>query len=279
MVFRIRAHEGDGSMMPESISIVGGMGRMGRLFGRLFEEAGHRVQLADTLSGPISWEEAAECDVVLLAVPIPQVEEVVVELGPHTRRDGVVIDIASVKEGPVQAMLRHCNGEVIGSHPLFGPSINSLENQVLFVCPTGPTRWLEWYRSFYEDRGATVVEIDPARHDRLMASVQALRHLLLLCLGRSLMNLDFDLAADVPRSGPWFSDLIAMLARQSEQPGDLYCDIALHNRHMEQALTSFCAAVREICDLYRNKDRSNMTRVMREVSHYVLSGGMSNRPT
>ncbi|MBM3302833.1 MAG: prephenate dehydrogenase/arogenate dehydrogenase family protein, partial [Deltaproteobacteria bacterium] len=166
---------------PHSISIVGGMGRMGRLLHRLLEKDGYRVHVADTKSGPISWEQVGQCDVVLLAVPIPHMEDVIVKLGPHTRHDGAVIDIASVKERPVNAMLRHCNGEVIGSHPLFGPAVNVVEGQVLFVCSGGSTRWIHWYRSFWQDQGANVVEIDPANHDRLMASVQVLRHLMLWC--------------------------------------------------------------------------------------------------
>ena len=246
---------------------------MGKLLCGLFGEGGYRVRVADTALGSISWEDVAASDAVILAIPIPQMEKAITELGPHTRRDGVVIDIASVKESPVQMLRRHCNGEVIGSHPLFGPSVGSMEGQVLFLCSSGSTEWVEWYRSFYEERGARVVEIDPACHDRLMASVQVLRHLTLFCFGRALMNVGFDLASELPNAGPWFNGLVAMLAHQVEQPPELYADIALHNSYMASAVEGFRLSAEELRSAYEKADRSEMTRVMGEISRYVHSGG------
>jgi len=256
-------------MKPKSIGIIGGFGSMGRAMARFFTEAGYPVEVADTVDGPISWESIAANDVILLAVPIPAVEGVIRELGPFTRENGLVMDIASIKDAPVKAMLQHCRGEVVGTHPLFGPSTASLDKQVVFVCPARSNQWIDWLKVFLADQGARVVEIEPDEHDRLMGTVQVLRHMLLLCLGRSLMSLDFDLAADLPSSGPWFGQLVEMLRHQMDQSPELYADIALHNPATPEVADHFLQAVQEITASYLSKDRTNMIRIMNEVSSYM----------
>jgi prephenate dehydrogenase len=259
-------------MEPRSINIIGGLGSMGSLMVRLFTRSGYTVGVSDEKNGPILWKAAADHDVVMLAVPIPSMESVLQKLGPHTRKDGVVIDIASLKHNPVELLLRHCQGEVIGSHPLFGPRTQSLQEQIVFVCPSGSSRWIGWFKTFLEEAGVRVVDIDPRRHDQLMASIQVLRHLVLLCFGRSLMQLDFDLGSDLPVSGPWFSCLVNMLKSQLEQPPALYADLAIHNPATEAVVTGFLESAQELCGLYGSGDRDTLMRVMSAVSSYVSSG-------
>jgi prephenate dehydrogenase len=255
---------------PKSIGIVGGMGRMGSMMGRVFADAGYAVQIADAKQGGMSLETIVENEVVILAVPIPDMEGVVREIGPYTRRDGVVIDIASIKQQPLRSMRQHCRGYVIGSHPLFGPRVRSLKDQIVFLCPEGPSPWLGWLRGFFTERGANVVEMDPERHDRLMAAVQVLRHILLLCFGHTLKNLDFEVSSHLPHSGQWFSQLVSMLLRQLEQPPELYADLAMYNPFTLEVLDHFLEACAEITFLYSSRDPSGLVRLVNEVSSYFL---------
>ncbi|MBF0531148.1 MAG: prephenate dehydrogenase/arogenate dehydrogenase family protein, partial [Deltaproteobacteria bacterium] len=96
---------------------------MGGLMVRLFSQAGYGIRIGDVKSGPIHWEDIAQSQVIILAVPVTAIDQVMSELGPLTRPDGVIIDICSLKEAPLKSMLAHAQGEVIGSHPLFGPSV------------------------------------------------------------------------------------------------------------------------------------------------------------
>ncbi|MBW1712985.1 MAG: prephenate dehydrogenase/arogenate dehydrogenase family protein [Deltaproteobacteria bacterium] len=256
-------------MKPEFIGIIGGLGRMGSLMSRLFTEAGYRVLIADIKAGPVSWEPLLRCEVILLAVPIPAMEEVLREIGPRTRPEGVVIDIGSLKEGPIKSMLEHCRGEVIGSHPLFGPSVSSLEEQIFFVCPARAERWQGWFCSFLQDRGARVVEIEPQKHDWLMARVQILRHLLLLTFGLSLRRLEFEVAAQLPLSGPWFSQLVGMLSKQLEQAPDLSADLASHNLAAKKVYDSFFKAAQEVADKFSSQDRQGIIDLIKRVSFHL----------
>jgi len=256
---------------PESIVIVGGLGRMGSRMHKLFLDAGYRVEVADKATGPIAYESIAEHDVILLAVPIPALEELMEALGPFTRPDGAIIDIASVKAAPIQAMLLHARGEVIGSHPLFGPDTPSLQDQIVFACPARTERWVVWFRHLLEQQGLRVVEIDPEVHDRLMAVAQVFRHMLLFCFARSLMNMDFDLRSYLPVSGPWFSQLTEMLGCQLKQRPGLYAELAAHNSATGQVAENFLRAAQEIAASYRDSDSSSLISIIDDLSNYMLT--------
>ena len=256
-------------MKPDFINVIGGLGRMGALLARIFSSSGQNVRIFDPQLKQFSWEEAADADMVLAAVPIPAFEDVIKNLGPHTRPDGVVIDIASLKENPVNTMLQHCRGEVIGTHPLFGPSVSSLKDQLFFLCQARGEKWLVWFKAFLEELGASTMVIGADQHDKLMSRVQVLRHLFLFCFGRSLMKLQFDLENETPLSGPWFSQLVGLLDHQLAQGPELYADLALNNPAAKQVFSEFSKAADEISSLFLSGDRQKILTLINEVTSYL----------
>ena len=267
-------------MEVKNIAVVGGLGRMGAWMAHLFTEAGHKVSIFDACQGPICWDQVASAEVVILAVPIPALEDVMTELGPLTREDGVVIDIASLKTEPIRIMLQHCRGEVIGSHPLFGPRTGDLDGQTFFLCQARSTLWLPWFRSFLETKGARVMDIDPQRHDRLMSRVQVLRHLFIFCFGRSLMRLEFDPAGDAALSGPLFSELLGQLDRQLAQEPNLFADLALFNPDADQVADEFMKAASEVVESFGSHDRTRIVSLIDSLSsHFQKSSPLGlNQP-
>ncbi len=265
-------------MEPDFIGVIGGRGRMGALMARLFTEAGYEVLIADLKDGPVPPDWAAQCRVLLLAVPIPVLPGLLERLGPYTRRDGVVIDIASVKQEPVEAMLKHCRGEVIGGHPLFGPGVKSLDGQLFFVCPARSKRWLGWWLDLLERFGIRAVEIEPRRHDWLMAHVQVLRHLLLFSFGLSLARLNFDAFGLATLSGPWFNQLVQLLTRQLGQGPDLFADLAGHNSAAAEVAAGFLAAAQEVASAYTENDRQAIIELIGEIADHLPPAGQPHPP-
>lgn len=237
-----------------SVGIIGGRGRMGAWWARQFRRAGCRVRIADAKDGEIPEGFASDCAVVVMAVPVSQVEPVMRRIGPHTRPGGLVMDICSLKQGPLKSMLAHARGEVVGAHPLFGPTAEGLGGQSVFLCPGRGERWLGWLRAFLQERGARVTSLQPERHDRLMAQAQSLRHLWLVCLGRALDRLGFDPERDLALSGPWTQELIAMLGHQCTQPAELYCELATHNPAMGRVADALEQTVGEVLGYLRQGD-------------------------
>ena len=256
-------------MEVDFISVIGGLGGMGARMVEFFKGAGYRVKIADVKAGAVDWESAAQSPVLILAVPIPALEGVLEQLGPHTRVDGVVIDISSVKSGPVEAMLKHCRGEVIGGHPLFGPGIDTLRNQVFFVCPVRTVKWIHWFLDFLHSQQARVLDLSPRDHDRLMSRIQVLRHLLLISFGLSLSRLDFDVQNLLPVSGPWFNNLVEMLGIQLRQGPDLYADLALNNPETGEVMDEFLRAADEIFGKVASRDRNGLVDLISQVSSFI----------
>jgi prephenate dehydrogenase len=254
------------------VGIIGGRGRMGRWLVRSLRQDGHEVLVADAGQGALQPEIAAACPVLILAVPIPAVPRVMALIGPHTRPDGVVLDIASLKAAPLEAMLRHARGEVIGTHPLFGPSAPSLDGQLFFVCPGRGRRWLGWLTAWLEAGGARLVETDATGHDRLMAQVQSLRHMLLLGLGQALMAAGFDPTRDLPLAGPWFGCLAGLLEHQARQPAELYADLALNNPAALPVLQALAQSVGQAAAYVAAGDRQGLVAMLDQVGGFIING-------
>lgn len=231
---------------PTSALLVGGQGRMGRWLLPHLTAAGLKVQVADNVGGPWDPALAASRDLVILAVPVPQVAQVASQVGPHTTQGSLVMDLASVKQEPLAAMLQHCQGQVVGCHPLFGPARRDARGQVVFLCQGRGQAGMDWAISFWRGLGARVEIMEPSRHDKLMAQVQSLRHLTLAAMGLALSRAGFDIQNDLDLAGPWTQELLGLLARQGNQPARLYADLAAGNPHAAGMLVNLSEALQDM---------------------------------
>jgi prephenate dehydrogenase len=212
------------------IGIIGGAGGMGRWFGAFFEQAGHIVHVSGHASGPRPAEMAAACPVVIVSVPIGVTQAVIREVGPHMKKDSLLMDLTSLKAGPVRAMLKASASEVIGLHPLFGPGVPSLEGQNVVLCPARGTRWLPWVRDTLGKKGATLIETTPERHDEIMSVVQALNHLDTIVLGLAIRKCGIAQEILQTFSTPTFRGKLAMIDKVFSHP-ELHAEIIAANPH------------------------------------------------
>ncbi len=261
----------EGFFRPLTVGVIGGRGRMGRLLVRLLQEAGQEVLVLDRKDGPWEPKLARRCLVLVLAVPLSAVEEVMRAVGPYTRADGAVIDVASLKEEPLRAMLAHARGEVVGSHPLFGPLADPA-GQTVFLCPGRGRAWAAWWRCLWRRVGARVVEISPSRHDSLMARVQTLRHLLVAVLGLALVEMDFDPHTDLALAGPWFGRLWELLDNQGAQPAELYAELALANSQGTEAARALARAAGRLHVSLAQRDRQGVAALLDQAVQLVTAG-------
>lgn len=124
--------------------------------------------------------DAARCQIVVLAVPLLRMEDVLHQIAPHLAPGTLVVDVASVKIRPAQMMQRILpdHAQIVASHPLFGPESarDGLRGHRIAWCPlrgTGHRRAAALLRRL----GLQVLPTTPDRHDRDMAVVQGLTHL------------------------------------------------------------------------------------------------------
>lgn len=140
----------------------------------------------------VSLAEAASCPIVVLAMPVQALEQVCAEIAPHLREGALVLDVCSVKVRPMQTMrtLLPPHVRVVGTHPLFGPESarDDIAGLQIVLCRDpdhGGAEDVACVRDFVTDRlKLQAFEATPADHDRTMAVVQGLTHLVAKVLSR-----------------------------------------------------------------------------------------------
>lgn len=167
------------------VVIVGGAGQMGRLFEKMLTLSGYQVRILEKED----WEHApalmADAGMVIVSVPIHVTEQIIGKL-PPLPKDCILVDLASVKNGPLQAMLAAHTGPVLGLHPMFGPDSGSLAKQVVVYCDGRQPEAYQWFLEQIQVWGARLHRISAVEHDQNMAFIQALRHFATFAYGLHL---------------------------------------------------------------------------------------------
>jgi chorismate mutase/prephenate dehydrogenase len=176
----------------ENIHIVGAQGKMGRWFADFFGNQGHDVtssDIADAGDGRSPAERTRTASYVLLATPLDRVPDSITE-AIESSGDAVVFDIASLKGHlkPAIAAARARGARITSIHPLFGPSTRTLSDKVICICDCGDADATASVERLFSDTAATLVRLSLDEHDRIMASVLGLSHLINLLFTRTLMS-------------------------------------------------------------------------------------------
>ncbi|MFF8801154.1 MULTISPECIES: prephenate dehydrogenase/arogenate dehydrogenase family protein [unclassified Methylobacterium] len=126
--------------------------------------------------------EVAACPVVILATPVARLAEVVGALEPHLRPGTLVVDVGSVKLRPAEILREGLPDHVaiLATHPLFGPQSarEGIRGLKIAVCPIRGRPGRRAAAFLRRRLGLDVILTTPEAHDRAMASVQGLTHLI-----------------------------------------------------------------------------------------------------
>ena len=251
--------------MAVKIALIGGRGQMGRWFKRFFAAQGLEVLVADKDTEQTPQEVARLADVVILSVPIPKVGEIVRDLAPHLRPDAALMDLTSVKQGPMSAMLANFSGEVVGTHPLFGPGAKSLAGQTVVLCPGRGERWFNWLKELLEAAGARVKVTTATEHDRLMAVVQGLAHFTLIALEMAIRELGVAPQDLEDFATPTFNTLHNLARRLFTQDATLYACIQLQNPANRVALRALEDSVADILYFIQRQNADGLVKLIESV--------------
>ncbi len=254
-----------------TIGVVGGTLGMGAFLAGVFERGGYAVETMGLDRGAPAEEVAARHDLVIVAVPIAATLETIARIGPHVRRGACLSDVTSLKTDPVKAMLAAApeGVDVVGAHPMFGPSGEDLDRQKVVLCGARGATWLPRVRRLYELFGAECIDATPEEHDAQMAFIQVLVHEKTMVLGSVLERLGPDLSRSLQFASPIYKTELAMVGRMFSQGADLYADILTQNADsarlshvFEQEAAFFARAV-------AMKDRDTVVRRFRQVAAFM----------
>lgn len=253
---------------PRTVAIVGGAGKIGRVMARLFGDLGHRVLVSDVDTALRPAEAAAAADVAVVSVPIDRTVAVIEAIGPHVRADALLMDVTSIKGAPVEAMLRSTSASVVGTHPMFGPGVHSLQGQRVVVCRARGDAWADWVSHALSARGLVVTETTPERHDRAMSLVQVLTHYQTQVLGVALARQGVSLDETLPFTSPAYLLELYVCARHFAQAPELYGPIEMLNPRTGDVTAAFREAAREVAEVLSSGDQARFAGLFAEVRDY-----------
>lgn len=131
-----------------------------------------------------------ECDLVVVAVPVDGITAMVLRAAEHCRDDALIIDLGSTKASIVRSIDEHprASGRFIGTHPIAGSEKTGAQNarwdlfraKTVIVTPgrRSPLPLVEQAELLWQSLESNVVRMTPEDHDRAMASISHVPHLM-----------------------------------------------------------------------------------------------------
>jgi len=190
-----------------------------------------------------SLREAAACKIVVIAVPVQQIGKVLRRIAPLVKPGTLVCDVGSVKMKTAKLMREILPNDVdaVGTHPLFGPQSggSGIKGLNIVVCNVRGKR-APCVRRFCRDKlGLSVFAATPRAHDRELAYVQGLTHL----LAKVVVALDLPRFRFTTKTYDYMEQMVEMVRYDSDE---LFRAIERENPFTKKAKKEFFAAARNL---------------------------------
>lgn len=190
-----------------------------------------------------SLESFAECRLIILSVPVQKIAAALHALRPHLTPGTTVIDVASVKVKPVRELLSLLpdNVSIVGTHPLFGPQSgkNGIAGLNLAICPVRGTYHRVIKNFCRKTLNLNVIDTTPECHDREMAFVMGVTHL----IGRAIARLD---KPDIQQTTKSFERIMEAVDMVKDDSLALFAAIERENPYVEAVKKDFFQTVRAL---------------------------------
>lgn len=242
---------------------------MGQWFKNFFEKNHCEVLIASRKTKLKPKEITPNCDIVIITVPISATLNVIKEIGPLVREDALLMDLTSLKSEQVEAMLKHSKAAVIGTHPVFGPSVSSIKNQTVVLCPARPKKWLPWLKEILEKNKALIRITTPEKHDKMMSIIQGITHFSTISLAHTLMKLGISVEESLHYTSPIYKLRMDVVGRLLNQDPKLYADIEMQNPENKKAMEEYIRSTRELLGIVKRKDKEEFIKFFKEGSDFL----------
>ena len=171
----------------KKVTVIGAGGQMGQWFAKFFANndfevtgydsenkvQGKNINVSDSLVGSI-----LKADYVILCTPTRRTPEIIRLIAKEMKRDTYLIEISSEKSKVVSSLSKMpAKINPICIHPMFGPGVKTIKGQNIISVPIKDAKKeLTVAKSLFE--GANFVTIDAAEHDKKIAVILGLTHLM-----------------------------------------------------------------------------------------------------
>lgn len=152
-------------------------------------EAAKKLGIIDSFTQDIP-EGVKDADLVIIATPVLRIGETVRKAAPHLKKGAIVTDVGSVKRAVIDEVepMMPKGVHFVAGHPIAGTEQSGAEaafpelfiDRNCILTPTSKTdaAALETVKTIWEEAGSRVILMDALLHDRILAAVSHLPHMI-----------------------------------------------------------------------------------------------------
>jgi prephenate dehydrogenase len=214
----------------------------------------------DRIAGTVE-EAVGDADAVFACAPVELLPDLVADALKAANPDCVVTDAGSTKRALVEAIT---DERFVGGHPVAGAETAGVKNAradlfdgaAWYLTPRPDTSGLHFERlhRLIVAFGARPTAIDAATHDRMLAAVSHLPHVLANALASQAASEVADSEA-LPRSGPSFRDMTRVAGANS----DIWTGIYMTNRDaIADEIDGVVSRLQATAELLRDADANGL---------------------
>lgn len=183
-------------------------------------------------------EGVQDADLVVVAIPVASIIKVIKEALPFLKKGAIVTDVGSVKKNIVDEVEKILPAPIhfVGGHPIAGTENAGVEaafpalfqNRKCILTPAKKTNKaaLEKVKKLWEIAGSEVIVMDTEKHDKILAAVSHLPHIVAYSLVNTVRNINDFNESIIKYSAGGFKDF----TRIASSPPEMWRDICLLNK-------------------------------------------------
>jgi prephenate dehydrogenase len=219
-------------------------------------ETALRLGVVDSYTQDLA-EGVADADVIFLATPVQVLGALAEQAMPHLKAGAIITDGGSVKQAVIDAIEPHLRDDVhfVPGHPIAGTENSGAEaafatlycDRRCILTPTGNTdaEALDRIQRMWQLVGSQVVIMDVEKHDRVLAAISHLPHMVAYALVNAVGSYDRYNENILEYSAGGFRDF----TRIASSDPTMWRDIAMTNRdaliEMMEQFETFFAELKE----------------------------------
>ncbi|MFX0060184.1 MAG: prephenate dehydrogenase/arogenate dehydrogenase family protein [Candidatus Hodarchaeota archaeon] len=276
-------------MLGKDLTIIGGAGGMGQVFGSYFKNYGFNVTLnarneeilrkvANNLGVKyeISLEKSVkEADIVMISIPIKSTPDMIRKVAPFMKEDAILFDVTSLKNEVYKAFKEVSDIypiNCISLHPMFGPGITNLKNYVIIYLRVGGTEnydnYIDELLTLFRKDGVILTETTPEIHDLRIALTLGVPHMLNIIFLKLLKSSDESLKELTNYTGTTF--LLQKVFAESiiQREMEMFSDIQMENQEFHKVIDLFENLVSQYKDIIKNKNKTEFFKIFTEGLEY-----------
>lgn len=262
--------QNEAAVKPVTVGIIGRDGRFGRAFGDFFRGLGCEVIGSDVRDpcGMTNVDVVKRADVVLFSIPVRKTKSVIRSVLPYSRPGQLFMDVTSVKESAIAAMLEG-EAQVVGLHPMFAPEV-PFDGQTIVACPArlDIPQWKTWVVNMLAATGAKVKWSCGRTHDIQMSTVQGSPHFANFASAVLLQEMGVSPRESLEYSSPFYRVTFSLMGRLLSQDPNLYAGILMDNPRTVSMLEHRIKIERRLLDIIRRKDVKEFTRMFQDAKRH-----------